>query len=69
MSWLSHDFELRLLIKYAVQLLEDEPLEALKPIIEQLVSDKDQNTQRAAAELIAGVLGGDYRRGHVRISR
>lgn len=67
-SWLSHAFELQLLIKYAVQLLEDEPLKALKPIIEQLVADKDQNTQRAAAELIAGILGGDYGCGRVPIS-
>jgi proteasome activator subunit 4 len=41
-----------------VQLLEDEPFEALKPILEELIADKEQNKQRAAAELLAGVLGG-----------
>ena len=41
-----------------VQLLEDEPFEAFKPVVEKLIIDKDQNKQRAAAELLAGVLGG-----------
>jgi len=43
-----------------VQLLEDEPFEALKSILEELIADKEQNKQRAAAEFLAGVLGGKY---------
>jgi len=43
---------------FAVQLLEDEPFEAFKPTVERLIADKDQNKQRAAAEFLAGVLGG-----------
>jgi len=42
----------------AVQLLEDEPFEAFRPTVEKLIADKDQNKQRAAAEFLAGVLGG-----------
>ncbi|KAF8887958.1 hypothetical protein CPB84DRAFT_1816581 [Gymnopilus junonius] len=45
-------------VKSIFQLLEDEPFEAFKPIVEQLVVDRDQNKQRAAAEFLAGVLGG-----------
>lgn len=30
----------------------------LRPIIEKLLADKDQNKQRGAAELLAGLLGG-----------
>ncbi|EDR15426.1 uncharacterized protein LACBIDRAFT_301740 [Laccaria bicolor S238N-H82] len=45
-------------VKSIFQLLEDEPFEAFKPVVEKLISDKDQNKQRAAAELLAGVLGG-----------
>lgn len=41
-----------------VQVLLDEPFEALRPEIEKLLDDKDKNKQRAAAEFIAGVLGG-----------
>jgi hypothetical protein len=44
-----------------VQLLEDEPFEALKPTVENLIADKDHNKQRAAAEFLAGVLGGQRR--------
>ena len=47
------------LIKLIVQLLEDEPFEAFKPTVESLIADKDQNKQRAAAEFLAGVLGGN----------
>ncbi|EFI28576.1 membrane protein [Coprinopsis cinerea okayama7 len=36
-----------------VQILEDEPLEVFKPHVEKLIADKDQNKQRAAAELLA----------------
>jgi hypothetical protein len=42
----------------AVQLIEDEPLEALKPIVNELVANKDKNKQRGAAEFIAGIIGG-----------
>ncbi len=42
----------------AVQLLEDEPFEAFRPTVEKLIVDQDQNKQRAAAEFLAGVLGG-----------
>lgn len=41
-----------------VQVLGDAPLSALRPIIEELMADKDQDKQRAAAELLAGILGG-----------
>jgi proteasome activator subunit 4 len=41
-------------------LLEDDPFEVFKPIVEELIADKEQNKQRAAAELLAGVLGGKY---------
>jgi proteasome activator subunit 4 len=39
-------------------MLEDEPFGAFKPIVESLIADKDQNKQRAAAEFLAGILGG-----------
>ena len=42
-----------------VQLLEDKPLAALQPTLEKMISNKDQNAQRAAAELLAGVIGGE----------
>ncbi|KAF9014988.1 hypothetical protein BDQ17DRAFT_1418116 [Cyathus striatus] len=45
-------------VKSIFQLLEDEPFEAFKPTAESMILDKDQNKQRAAAELLAGVLGG-----------
>ncbi|EGN99641.1 hypothetical protein SERLA73DRAFT_159863 [Serpula lacrymans var. lacrymans S7.3] len=45
-------------VKSIFQLLEDQPFEALKPTLEELLADKDQNKQRAAAELLAGVLNG-----------
>jgi proteasome activator subunit 4 len=38
--------------------LEDEYLPILKPIIEELLDIIDQNKQRAAAEMIGGVIGG-----------
>ena len=43
---------------FVVQILEDEPFEVMKPIVEGLLEDVDQNKQRAAAEMMAGVLGG-----------
>ncbi|GLB36425.1 putative protein with domain of unknown function (DUF3437) [Lyophyllum shimeji] len=45
-------------VKSIFQLLGDEPLEALRPTMEKMIKDKDQNKQRAAAELVAGVIGG-----------
>ncbi len=41
-----------------VQVLEDAPFPALKPTLEALIVDREPDKQRAAAELIAGVLGG-----------
>ncbi|KAF7437108.1 hypothetical protein PC9H_003942 [Pleurotus ostreatus] len=46
------------IVKSIFQVLEDEPLETLKPQLVALIQDKDQNKQRAAAELLAGVLNG-----------
>lgn len=43
---------------FLVQLLDDEPLDVLKPIVEELLADKDKNKQRAAAEFLAGVISG-----------
>ena len=51
-----------LLSLYIVQVMEDEPLEVLKPQLTKLILDKDQNKQRAAAELLAGVLNGQLLR-------
>ena len=48
----------QLLTALTVQVLEDEPFESLKPIVERLIADKEQNKQRGAAEFIAGVIGG-----------
>ncbi|KAE9410746.1 ARM repeat-containing protein [Gymnopus androsaceus JB14] len=45
-------------VKSIFQMLEDEPLPALKPILEELLNNKDVDKQRAAAELTAGVIGG-----------
>lgn len=45
-------------IIFVVQLLEDEPFEALKPALDGLLCDNDKNKQRGAAELLAGLLGG-----------
>ncbi|KAI0828367.1 hypothetical protein BC628DRAFT_1417934 [Trametes gibbosa] len=45
-------------VKSIFQLLDDEPLEILKPIVEELLADKDKNKQRAAAEFLAGVIAG-----------
>lgn len=42
----------------AVQLLDDEPFHVLKPTIELLLDNKEKDKQRAAAELLAGVIGG-----------
>ncbi|KAJ4489583.1 hypothetical protein C8J55DRAFT_557490 [Lentinula edodes] len=45
-------------IKSIFQLLEDEPLPAVKPILDELLKDKDVDKQRAAAEIAAGIIGG-----------
>ncbi|KAI0639143.1 hypothetical protein C8Q77DRAFT_1152142 [Trametes polyzona] len=45
-------------IKSIFQLLDDEPLEVLKPIVEGLLADKDKNKQRAAAEFLSGIIAG-----------
>ncbi|KAI0336090.1 hypothetical protein GY45DRAFT_1316150 [Cubamyces sp. BRFM 1775] len=45
-------------VKSIFQLLDDEPLEVLKPIVEELLQDKDKNKQRAAAEFLAGIIAG-----------
>ncbi|KAG5648200.1 hypothetical protein DXG03_006155 [Asterophora parasitica] len=47
-------------VKSIFQLLEDEPFEALKPTLENMIKNKDQNKQRAAAELAAGVICGKH---------
>ena len=39
-------------------MLEEEPLGLVKPIVEELMDDVDQNKQRAASELTAGLIGG-----------
>ena len=49
-----------LIWKHTVQLLEDEPFEALRPTLEELLEDSDKNKQRGAAELLAGILSGKY---------
>jgi len=38
--------------------MEDAPLASVQPVVEELLADPDQNKQRAAAELLAGVIGG-----------
>ncbi|KAF8624763.1 hypothetical protein AX15_005657 [Amanita polypyramis BW_CC] len=45
-------------VKSIFQVLEDEPFESLRPILERLVADKEQDKQRGAAEFLAGVIGG-----------
>ncbi|KAH8120571.1 ARM repeat-containing protein [Phellopilus nigrolimitatus] len=45
-------------VKSIFQILEEEPFEYLRPTLEILINDVDQNKQRAAADLIAGILGG-----------
>lgn len=38
--------------------MEEEPLEYLRPTLTKLLNDTDHNKQRAAAEPIAGIIGG-----------
>ena len=46
------------LTPWTVQLLGDEPFEALRPTLEELLANKDKNKQRAAAEFLAGIITG-----------
>jgi proteasome activator subunit 4 len=39
-------------------MIGDAPWKYLEPTVVKLLEDKDQNKQRAAAEFLAGVLGG-----------
>jgi hypothetical protein len=39
-------------------MLGDAPWESLQPTLVKLLDDTEQNKQRAAAEILAGVLGG-----------
>lgn len=41
-----------------VQILEDESFEPLQHLVEELLENPDQNKQRGAAELMAGLLCG-----------
>lgn len=41
-----------------VQILEDESFKPLQDLVEELLEKSDQNKQRGAAELMAGLLGG-----------
>jgi hypothetical protein len=43
---------------FVVQLLDDEPFEALRPTLENLLADTEPDKQRGSAELLAGVIGG-----------
>lgn len=45
---------------YTVQMVGDAPWESLHPTLTKLLADIEQNKQRAAAEILAGVIGGDY---------
>ncbi|KAG8908485.1 hypothetical protein FRB99_005843 [Tulasnella sp. 403] len=45
-------------VKSIFQLIEEECLPSAKPTIEKLIGDHDQNKQRAAAEMLAGLLSG-----------
>lgn len=41
-------------------MLGDAPFAVFKPVVEELLADKDQDKQRAAAELLAGIIGGIF---------
>lgn len=45
-------------VKSIVQLVGKEPYEILKSKVDELLTDSDKNKQRAAAELLAGILNG-----------
>lgn len=57
-NWHSHiDADTR-----TVQILGKEPYEVLKPKVDKLLTDSDKNKQRAAAELLAGILNGEFKK-------
>lgn len=39
-------------------MLGEDPLEHFKPVFMELLEDTDENKQRGAAELLAGLIGG-----------
>lgn len=39
-------------------MLGEDPLEYFKPVFMELLEDTDENKQRGAAELLAGLIGG-----------
>lgn len=43
---------------YTVQLMGEEPLDTLRPMLLKLLNDADYNKQRAAAEITAGIISG-----------
>ncbi|KZT40114.1 hypothetical protein SISSUDRAFT_983884 [Sistotremastrum suecicum HHB10207 ss-3] len=45
-------------VKSIFQVLKEQPLDTLKPILLDLLSHADQNKQRSAAELLGGIIGG-----------
>ncbi|THV06091.1 hypothetical protein K435DRAFT_44420 [Dendrothele bispora CBS 962.96] len=45
-------------VKSIFQLLEDDPFESVKSILEGLIKAKEVDKQRAAAEIVAGIIGG-----------
>ncbi|KAF5374850.1 hypothetical protein D9758_000077 [Tetrapyrgos nigripes] len=45
-------------VKSLFQLLEDDPFDSVKSIVEGLIKAKEADKQRAAAEIIAGIIGG-----------
>ena len=47
------------LVSFLVQLLGDEALPVLQPIVEKLLQGDDKNKQRGAAEFMAGIIGGE----------
>ena len=46
-------------MSFLVQLLGDEALPVLQPIVEKLLQGDDKNKQRGAAEFMAGIIGGE----------
>lgn len=43
---------------HSVQIAEEQSFESIRPIIEKLLDDTDQNKQRGAAELLGGLVVG-----------
>jgi len=46
------------MVKSVFQLLEDDPFDSVRSILEGLLKAKEVDKQRAAAEIIAGIIGG-----------